>query len=214
MSLNSYKISIRYVLFDFRIWFLTLYTRQYNPPCWFNCGSGTLGKPSRTSRKTTVFVQDADFTAQSFLFLEMYQKDLGLTLGTLSALHTCSNESFLRISHAESVGLVRLYWAIVEITAGVRSLGLLPPVALGIQRPVHRYQRKILLTHPLDTCTLCCHLDVSFITPTVAFTKQKPCCWINTYRLSVSEDACTTRVSIFHILTHLPRAWSVETVAN
>lgn len=82
----------------------------------------------------------------------MYDENSGLTLGTLPALHTCSDESLLRISHAESDGLVLLYSAIVEITSGVRSLGLLPPVALGTQRPVCRYKRKILLTHPLDTC--------------------------------------------------------------
>ncbi len=41
----------------------------------------------------------------------------------------------------------------MEITSGVRSLGLLPPVALGPMNPVRWNLPKILLTQPLETCT-------------------------------------------------------------
>lgn len=157
--------------------------------------------PCPALMNTTVFFNMAILLCSSadpllfcIRFIEIYDKNVALTLGTLSAVHTWSNESFLRISHAESVGLVRLYCAIEEITSGVRSRGLLPPVALGTQRPVHRYQRKILLTHPLDTCKLHCGFNI---------------CWINTYRLSVSEDPCTTHFYIFLTLLQQPRtAWS------
>lgn len=68
-------------------------------------------------------------------------------------MQTRSVASFCRISQANSAGFCRLCCAMMEMTSGVRSLGLLPPVALGPMNPVRWNLPKILLTQPLETCT-------------------------------------------------------------
>ena len=51
-----------------------------------------------------------------------------LTLGTLSRSQTASSTSLSRISQAKIVGFCCLYWTILLTTAGVATLGLLPPI--------------------------------------------------------------------------------------
>lgn len=59
-----------------------------------------------------------------------------LTLGMLSLVQTPSDSNLSRISQAKMDGHSRLYWAILLTTSGVATLGLLPPIALGLMEPV------------------------------------------------------------------------------
>lgn len=59
-----------------------------------------------------------------------------LTLGMLSLVQTPSDNNLSRISQAKMDGHSRLYWAILLTTSGVATLGLLPPIALGLMEPV------------------------------------------------------------------------------
>ena len=59
-----------------------------------------------------------------------------LTLGILSLVQTPSDSNLSRISHAKMEGHSRLYCAILLTTSGVATLGLLPPIALGLMEPV------------------------------------------------------------------------------
>ena len=59
-----------------------------------------------------------------------------LTLGILSLVQTPSDSNLSRISQAKMDGHSRLYWAILLTTSGVATLGLLPPIALGLMEPV------------------------------------------------------------------------------
>ena len=59
-----------------------------------------------------------------------------LTLGTLSALHTPSDNNLSRISHAKILGHSRLYSDTFPTTPGVATLGFEPPIALGFIEPV------------------------------------------------------------------------------
>lgn len=59
-----------------------------------------------------------------------------LTLGMLSLVQIPSDSNLSRISQAKMDGHSRLYWAILLTTSGVATLGLLPPIALGLMEPV------------------------------------------------------------------------------
>ncbi|TNN55127.1 hypothetical protein EYF80_034651 [Liparis tanakae] len=57
-------------------------------------------------------------------------------MGVGIAIETPSDSSLSRISHAKIDGHSRLYCAIFATTSGVATLGLLPPIALGLMEPV------------------------------------------------------------------------------
>lgn len=59
-----------------------------------------------------------------------------LTLGILSFVQIPSDSSLSRISQAKIDGHSLLNWAILPTTSGVATLGLLPPIALGLMEPV------------------------------------------------------------------------------
>lgn len=59
-----------------------------------------------------------------------------LTLGMLSLEQTPSWSSRSRISHANIDGHSRLYCDILDTTSAVATLGLDPPIALGLIEPV------------------------------------------------------------------------------
>lgn len=58
------------------------------------------------------------------------------TLGTFSESHTPSDKSFSRISQANKVMFSFLYRQIAFTTLGVATLGLEPPIILGLMDPV------------------------------------------------------------------------------
>lgn len=53
------------------------------------------------------------------------------TEGAVELVHTLSEMSFSRISHAKMVGFSRLYCSILFTTCGVATLGLEPPIIPG-----------------------------------------------------------------------------------
>jgi len=59
-----------------------------------------------------------------------------LTLGTLSFEQMASDRSRSLISQAKIDGHSLLNWAIFPTTSLVATLGLLPPIALGLMLPV------------------------------------------------------------------------------
>lgn len=71
----------------------------------------------------------------SFFILE-YEYVQVLTLGMLSLLHTPSDNNLSLISHAKMLGHSLLNSAILFTTGVVATLGLDPPIALGLMDPV------------------------------------------------------------------------------
>lgn len=79
---------------------------------------------------------DAAVTCQSKQSHRLCKSKFLLTLGIVSWLHTHSASSRSRISQANMLGHSRLNWATFTTTSAVATLGLLPPMALGLMEPV------------------------------------------------------------------------------